>query len=180
VVDLFELLVAEPTVGLAPSLDFVIEVTPPDKCQYQLAGFADGFTMDDAAQAVWKRMGNLEETLSFDLYGEIVEHEQCAGYRAHISVNAVWSRDQFESFDRGVVGFGSLDETNRFSFKLALPAATAKNLFEMVNHYASRETDENGRKLVRLIATVINLRKVGPKKNLMRVVYGFDLLRLSL
>ena len=83
-VDLLELLAAEDH-PLGCALDFVIEVTMPNEPRYELAGFADGTLMNDADREAWRRRGNLEETWSFYLYGQVVDHKSCEGYRAHFN-----------------------------------------------------------------------------------------------
>jgi len=148
-VDLFKLIAAQDSLGLAPSLTVIIEVSLPEIFQYSIAGFADGFIMKDVDRENWQRLGNMQETLSFDLYGPVVERADLSGYRARVMVNPNGSIYQFENLDRGVIGFGWLDKDKRFIFNMTLPCTTTRTLLDMLQRQSFRDTDAPNRELVR-------------------------------
>jgi len=181
-VDLFKLIGTKNFLGFTPSLTITVQATLPDAFRYSLAGFADGWKMDDTDRERWRRLGNFDETLSFDLYGKVVNREEFAGYRAQVMFNVGGGNtDQFDIFDRGVIGGGWLDEDKQFVVKMTLPCSVTKNILDMLQRYSYRETDEHHREVVRLQMEIINLRHPQEgRPNVVRSVCYFDLLRLKL
>jgi hypothetical protein len=137
--------------------------------------------MKDVDRENWQRLGNMQETLSFDLCGRVVERAELSGYHARVMVNPNGSIYQFENFDRGVIGFGCLDKDKRFIFNMTLPCTTTRTLLDMLQRQSFRDTDAPDRELVRLRMGIINLRHPqDARPNLVGSVCGFDLIRLDL